>query len=122
MADYTGMRCLYCGKQLALLRRLTGGGEFCSEAHKQTYHEEYNRLALSRLLQAQSKPEDIRPSASTQGHFAAPPGPAESPVSSNTGSSDDGWTTSNKTEQTRLRLPVAESESAVIEQPATPPP
>src|SRR5579863_4838648 len=49
------MRCLYCGKELALLKRLTGGGEFCSDAHKQSYQEEYNRLALSRLLQAQKK-------------------------------------------------------------------
>ena len=49
------MRCRYCGKELALLKRLTGGGEFCSEAHKQSYQEEYNRLALSRLLQAQTK-------------------------------------------------------------------
>jgi len=52
------MRCLYCGKELALLKRLTGGGEFCSEAHKQSYQEEYNRLALSRLLQAQAKTAD----------------------------------------------------------------
>jgi len=51
------MRCLYCGKELALLKRLRGGGEFCSDAHKQSYQEEYNRLALSRLLQAQRKPE-----------------------------------------------------------------
>jgi hypothetical protein len=49
------MRCLYCGKELALLKRLTGGGEFCSEAHKRSYQEEYNRIALTRLLQAQSK-------------------------------------------------------------------
>ena len=49
------MRCLHCGKELALLRRLTGHGDFCSEDHKQSYQEEYNRLALSRLLQAQKK-------------------------------------------------------------------
>ena len=49
------MRCRYCGKELALLKRLTGGGEFCSDAHKQSYQDEYNRLALSRLLQAQKK-------------------------------------------------------------------
>jgi hypothetical protein len=49
------MRCLYCGKELALLKRLRGGGEFCSDTHKQSYQEEYNRLALSRLLQAQTK-------------------------------------------------------------------
>ena len=50
------MRCLYCGKELALLKRLTGS-EFCSDAHKQSYQDEYNRLALSRLLQAQPKPD-----------------------------------------------------------------
>src|SRR5260370_6580903 len=49
------MRCLYCGKELALLKRLRGGGEFCSEAHKQRYQEEYDKIALSRLLQAQKK-------------------------------------------------------------------
>src|SRR3974377_1321267 len=47
------MRCLYCGNELALLRKLTGYGEFCSEAHRQKYQEQYNRLALTRLLQAQ---------------------------------------------------------------------
>src|SRR5579864_3057869 len=52
------MRCLYCGKHLPLFRKLTGGGEFCSDAHRDTYHEEYNRLAVSRLLQAQSRPEE----------------------------------------------------------------
>ena len=55
------MRCLYCGKHLPLLRKLTGGGEFCSDAHRDKYHEEYNRLAVSRLLQAQSRPEDYKP-------------------------------------------------------------
>jgi hypothetical protein len=51
------MRCLYCGKELALLKRLTGG-EFCSDAHRQQYKEEYNELALNRLLQAKSQPKD----------------------------------------------------------------
>src|ERR1017187_6811325 len=46
------MRCLYCGKELALLKRWTSGGEFCSDAHRQQYQEEYNQLALNRLLQA----------------------------------------------------------------------
>jgi hypothetical protein len=50
------MRCLYCGKPLPLLKKLTGGGEFCSDAHRHKYQEEYNKLALSRLLQAQSAP------------------------------------------------------------------
>src|SRR5579859_3331589 len=64
------MRCLYCGKELALLRRLTGGGEFCSEGHKQSYQEEYNRLALSRLLQAQKK---VQQSDATGGRKSTPP-------------------------------------------------
>ncbi len=51
------MRCLYCGKELALLKRWTGGGEFCSDAHRQQYQEEYNKLALNRLLQAQPSGE-----------------------------------------------------------------
>src|SRR5579864_7358924 len=55
------MRCLYCGKELALLKRLTGSGQFCSEAHKVSYHDEYNRIALSRLLQAQTKPAPPKP-------------------------------------------------------------
>jgi hypothetical protein len=58
------MRCLYCGKHLPLFRKLTGGGEFCSDAHRDNYHEEYNRLAVSRLLQAQSRPEEPKISTS----------------------------------------------------------
>src|SRR5215475_8488204 len=50
------MRCLYCGKELALFKRLRGG-EFCSDAHRQRYQEEYTQLALNRLLQANS-PKD----------------------------------------------------------------
>ena len=64
------MRCLYCGKELALLKRLTGGGEFCSDAHKQSYQEEYNRLALSRLLQAQSKGGEKKPAEAKAGKTA----------------------------------------------------
>src|SRR6266849_1436029 len=55
------MRCLYCGKELALLKRLTGG-EFCSDAHRQRYQEEYNQLALNRLLQAKPPGELKSPS------------------------------------------------------------
>ena len=65
------MRCLYCGKELALLKRLTGGGDFCSDAHKQSYQEEYNRLALSRLLQAQKKGQQTNNSSAQN----APPPP-----------------------------------------------
>ena len=63
------MRCLYCGKQLALFRRLTGSGEFCSDAHKQSYHDEYNKLALTRLIAAQTKTEDARHPSSSASTF-----------------------------------------------------
>lgn len=72
------MRCLYCGKQLALLRRLTGSGEFCSDAHKQSYHEEYNRLALTRLIAARSKPDEPRGSGSSLNPLTMPLGLANS--------------------------------------------
>ncbi len=62
------MRCLYCGKELALLKRWTGGGEFCSDAHRQRYQEEYNQLALNRLLQAKppQKSEEPPPAKETK--------------------------------------------------------
>jgi hypothetical protein len=44
------MRCLHCGKALPLLKRLSGG-EFCSDAHRREYQQEYSQLALSRLQQ-----------------------------------------------------------------------
>ncbi len=63
------MRCLYCGKELALLKRLTGGGGFCSDAHKQSYQEEYNQLGLSRLLQARTQADESKVA------LKPPPGP-----------------------------------------------
>ena len=67
------MRCLYCGKELALLKRLRGGGEFCSDAHKQSYQEEYNKLGLSRLLQARTRTGESQAAQN-------PPKPASQPV------------------------------------------
>src|SRR4029077_16687436 len=46
------MQCLFCGKELALLKRLRGSAEFCSEAHRKEYQEQYEQLAVARLLQA----------------------------------------------------------------------
>src|SRR5580692_7516938 len=65
------MRCLYCGKELALLKRWTGGGEFCSDAHRQQYQDEYNQLALTRLLQAKP-PSESKPSTDSRTPEAAP--------------------------------------------------
>jgi len=46
--------CLYCDRPLALLKRLTGDGEFCSAEHRKIYKKEHNQLALARLLDFQS--------------------------------------------------------------------
>ena len=81
----TRMRCLFCGKELALLKRLRGGGEFCSEAHRKEYQEQYEQLALARLLQA--KPADA-PGQSPLSPISVPenpprqstPSPAESHI------------------------------------------
>jgi hypothetical protein len=51
------MHCLYCDRPLALLKRLTGDGEFCSKEHRRIYQQEHNQLALARLLESQPKPE-----------------------------------------------------------------
>jgi hypothetical protein len=73
------MGCRYCGKELALFKRLTRGGEFCSEAHKQSYQDEYNRLALSRLLQAQAKGQ-TESSAENAAHPLTAPVAVEEPA------------------------------------------
>jgi hypothetical protein len=49
------MHCLYCDRPLALLKRLTGDGEFCSKEHRKIYQQEHNHLALARLLESQPK-------------------------------------------------------------------
>jgi hypothetical protein len=51
------MRCLHCGKELAVFKRLAGQ-EFCSDTHRRQYQEKYDQLALGRLL-------DERPSRDT---------------------------------------------------------
>ncbi|HSP69518.1 MAG TPA: hypothetical protein VLN48_17465 [Bryobacteraceae bacterium] len=55
------MQCLFCGKELALLKRLRGGAEFCSEAHRKEYQEQYEQLALARLIQAKPPTEAASP-------------------------------------------------------------
>jgi hypothetical protein len=48
------VRCLYCGKKLALLRKLTDS-EFCSGTHRRLYQQEQEKMALARLVDAQQK-------------------------------------------------------------------
>src|SRR5580704_1922981 len=72
------MRCLYCGKELALFKRLRGG-EFCSDSHRQRYQEEYTQLALNRLLHANAPKENEKDSGglnSKDGRAAEPESPA----------------------------------------------
>src|SRR5271157_5239274 len=71
------MRCLYCGKELALFKRLRGG-EFCSDAHRQRYQEEYTQLALNRLMQANTGKEGEKDSGGAKPKELGPAEP-ESP-------------------------------------------
>src|SRR5688500_195539 len=48
------MRCIHCGKRLAVLRKLTDG-EFCSSAHRKQFQLEQEQLALARLLETQER-------------------------------------------------------------------
>src|SRR5438105_15856087 len=80
------MQCLFCGKELALLKRLRGGGEFCSEAHRKEYQEQYEQLALARLLQAKppaeqaaQRPSVMDPRLHSPRPEVAAPGPPEIP-------------------------------------------
>jgi hypothetical protein len=67
------MQCLFCGKELALLKRLRGGGEFCSEAHRKEYQEQYEQLALARLIQAKPPAEPAAPLGRTSSLVPAAP-------------------------------------------------
>src|ERR1700721_1674721 len=80
------MQCLYCDRPLALLKRLTGDGEFCSKEHRRIYQQEHNQLALARLLASQPKPKEKPPPVKAQNNKPEPEivepiqPPAEAPV------------------------------------------
>ncbi len=57
------MRCLQCGVEMALLKKLRNSTEFCSEDCGRKYQDESNQLAVSRLMQ-QRKPKAARAAAS----------------------------------------------------------
>jgi len=66
------MRCLYCGKRLAFLSKLTNG-DFCSSAHRKRYQEDEERLVLARLLDDRRRTAHSLPVASTgSGEIAVP--------------------------------------------------
>jgi hypothetical protein len=75
------MQCLFCGKELALLKRLRGGAEFCSEAHRKEYQDQYEQLALARLIQAKPPTEPAAPLGRSSTLFQdAPPAPVHVPT------------------------------------------
>src|SRR5579864_8379374 len=71
------MHCLYCDRPLALLKRLTGDGEFCSKEHRKIYQQEHNQLALARLLESQPKGKE-KPRADKAPEVKPEPEPVES--------------------------------------------
>src|SRR6185295_17382688 len=50
MAWSDNVRCLYCDGKLALYRKITSG-QFCSAAHRKSYWQDQERLAVERLHQ-----------------------------------------------------------------------
>ena len=76
------MRCLHCGKELAVFKRLARQ-EFCSDIHRRQYREKYDQLALGRLLEEKS-PEESTKKAPKNGKgpitlgLGEPPLPAQS--------------------------------------------
>jgi len=57
-------RCLYCEGRLPLYRKITHG-QFCSSAHRKSYWQEHERLALERLHEAHSSLRSYRPLEAT---------------------------------------------------------
>ena len=54
------MRCLYCDGKLPLYRKITSG-QFCSTAHRKSYWQEQERLAVERLHQTHDSLRAYRP-------------------------------------------------------------
>jgi hypothetical protein len=96
------MHCLYCDKPLALLKRLTGDGEFCSKEHRRIYQQEHNQLALARLLESQPRPSGK---------------PRPSDPANRRASSDDNRRVDKETER-----PQPQPAAIVAPTPPTPPP
>src|SRR5258708_2997018 len=77
------MLCLYCDRPLALLKRLTGDGEFCSKEHRRIYQKEHNQLALARLLDAaqpNNNKKPLRPGIQPDRAAPAPAAPQPKPA------------------------------------------
>jgi hypothetical protein len=71
------MRCLHCGKELAVFKRLARQ-EFCSDDHRRQYREKYDQLALGRLLE--EKPPEGKQTAPKNSKGPITLGLADAPV------------------------------------------
>lgn len=81
--------CLYCSKQLALLKTFAGATQFCSDDHRQLYQDDSDRLALDRLLQAKDRKKGRKQSVTrtepVDSKVSAPPPPEMSFLVENAG-------------------------------------
>jgi len=59
------MRCLYCGNRISLLRKIKDS-EFCSDEHRDLFHQEQTALALARLTEAGNRMSQLRDQAEPQ--------------------------------------------------------
>lgn len=58
------MNCLYCGRKIPLLRKLSDS-EFCSAEHRQAFRDQESQLALSVLLEARERLDRVSQAAPT---------------------------------------------------------
>ncbi|WP_031498483.1 hypothetical protein [Bryobacter aggregatus] len=72
------MVCLYCGKKLPIVKKLTAE-EFCSVAHRRAFHAEQEQLAVASLLEQQQRMRPYRSQSALE-----PPAVQETPLSPKT--------------------------------------
>lgn len=58
------MKCLQCGTELDRLSKWRGSSDYCSEECKKASQDEFNRLAMSRLMQPRPARPNARPAPS----------------------------------------------------------
>lgn len=66
------MRCLYCGKKLSLLHKISGK-EFCGSEHYELYLQDQESLGLARLIEARQAARTRKRQPSKQTEDGAPP-------------------------------------------------
>src|ERR1700687_632736 len=78
MAWSDNVRCLYCDGKLPLYRKITSG-QFCSAAHRRSYWQDQERLAVERLHQTHDSLRAYRPPEALEAILGKPT--ASEPVS-----------------------------------------